>query len=250
MKFFLDVGGHEGQTLSGILDPKYEFDKIYVFEPVKDLHVKLNKIANQKSNITLLEYGLWNKNATQKVYSPGSVAASIFMTHQDVDENNFIFCRFVNASEWFNSNVSWNDEVFVKLNCEGSEADILLDLLESGEIHKIKNVMIDFDIRKVKGLEDRQFEIIEKLKKANFISYSICEEVMRGPTHALRIQNWLDHAGANRKGISTATRQFFYWLKMALSGKRPEYWWEIKHFAKAHIPLSVLKYIHARRNKN
>ena len=46
MKIFLDVGGHEGQTLNSLFDPKYSFDKIYVFEPAKILHTKLKAIAS------------------------------------------------------------------------------------------------------------------------------------------------------------------------------------------------------------
>ncbi len=104
---------------------------IYAFEPVKRLHAKLKKVTAGRKNITLLEYGLLNKNIIQKIYSPGTLAGSIFTGHQGVDENSFELCQFVNASEWFEKIINKDDEVYVKLNCEGAEADILLDLLKS-----------------------------------------------------------------------------------------------------------------------
>ena len=134
MKLFLDVGAHNGETLMSVLDPKYDFDMIYVFEPVKKLHAGLNKIAAGRKNITLLQYGLWNENNIQKIYSPGSMAGSVFSAHNDVDHNDFEECGFVNASEWFAQHISAADEVYVKLNCEGAEANILLNLLSSKDI--------------------------------------------------------------------------------------------------------------------
>ncbi|MDF2434011.1 MAG: hypothetical protein JWP44_3642 [Mucilaginibacter sp.] len=247
MKIFLDVGGHEGQTLTGVLDPKYSFDKIFVFEPVKGLHVKLNKIAAGKRNINLLQYGLWNKNTTQQIYSPGTVAGSVFKDHEDVKENDFEMCQFVNASEWFNKNITIRDEVYVKLNCEGAEADILLDLLKSKEIFKIKDVMIDFDVRKIKGLERIRQNVLSSFKSENFNSYSLCENVMVGPTNLTRIQNWLDYKGANKTDLSSKVKQLFYWFKMSFSGNRPGYEWEFKHFIKRHMPLVLIKLIGARR---
>lgn len=246
MKIFLDVGAHEGQTLISVLDPKYSFDKIFVFEPVEKLHVKLNKIAAGK-NVHLLKYGLWNQDATQKIYSPGTVAGSLFSTHQDVNENNFELCRFVSASEWFKENIRAEDEVYVKLNCEGAEADILLDLLESKEIFKIKNVMIDFDVRKIKGLENSQQHVLDKFEKSHFESYSLCEEIMQGPTAIVRTQGWLDQVGARNSGLRDNTKQVIYWAKMVLTGKRPGYTWELKHLIKKYTPLFLLRLAGARR---
>jgi len=248
MKIFLDVGAHEGQSLLSIQEPKYAFDIIYCFEPVKKLHTKLNEIAAGQKNIVLLKYGLWNKTASQKIYSPGTVAGSVFLGHQDVDPHDFELCEFVNASDWFKKHITPEDEVYVKLNCEGAEAGILLDLLTSGEIFKIRNVMIDFDVRKVKGLESVRQDVLDKFKAANFKSYSLCEDVMRGPTHLIRIQSWLDQAGANETGIKSRAAQFAHSFKMVISGKRKGYSWELKHFIKAYTPQFLLKILGARRS--
>lgn len=247
MKIFLDVGAHEGQSLSAVLDPKYGFNKIFAFEPVKKLHGKLSEIAADKKNIALLEYGLWNENTTKKIYSPGTLAGSLFSGHQDVNENDFELCQFVNASEWFNKNISDDDDVYVKLNCEGAEGDILFDLVKSKEIFKIKNVMIDFDVKKVKGFENTQQDVLDGFENVGFRSYSLCEVVMKGPTHITRIQSWLDSAGANKTDSKSRINQFFYWAKMVILKRRPGYKWELKQIVKSHSPLFLLKLAGVRR---
>jgi len=247
MKVFLDVGGHEGQTLRSVFDPKYGFDKIYVFEPVKSLHPKLNAIAAERPNVNLLQFGLWNKNAQQKIYSPGTLAGSIFSGHSDIDEAKFELCEFVNASEWFAQNISNDDKVYVKLNCEGAEADILLDLLQSRQIFKIKNVVIDFDTRKVKGLENAREQVLSQFAQQNFTAYSLSESVMWGATHLQRVQSWLDGAGARKKGFVNRLKQGAYALGKAITAKRPGYSWELKQVVKFYMPGFIFKSIRGRR---
>ena len=249
MKVFLDVGAHEGQSLSALFDPKYSFDKIFAFEPVKSLHQKLNKLAQGRENVTLLDYGLWNKNAEEKIYSPGTLAGSIYPAHHDVDENAFELCRFVSASDWFAVNINKGDEVYMKLNCEGAEADILLDLLSSKEIFKITDVMIDFDINKVTGKEDAARMVLDSFKRDDFNSYSICTAVMFGPVHAIRIQSWLDTVGAANTGFKSQARQFVYWVRMIASNNRPGFGWEAKQFVKRFIPNFMLRTFRAIKRR-
>lgn len=247
MKLFLDVGAHEGQTLAAVLDPKYAFDKIFAFEPVGELHEKLESVSEGNNKVQLLKYGLWNKDAEQKIYSPGTLAGSLFSSHEDVKQDDFELCRFVDASAWFRENVAAGDEVFMKLNCEGAEADILMDLLESKEIFKIKNVMIDFDVRKVKELEDRGSYVLNKFEEQNFHSYSLCEKVMFGPTQLTRIQYWLDRVDAKSHSLAAKTKQLFYWTRMVFKGKRPGYAWEVKQVIKRFTPSFIIKLARAKR---
>ena len=80
-----------------------------------------------------------------------------------------------------------------KLNCEGSEGDILLDLADSGLIHWVTDVMIDFDLFKVKGRRHEPFEVIRRLKSVGFQDYHLALDVMVGSSHQQRIRNWLSH---------------------------------------------------------
>lgn len=105
-------------------------------------------------------------------------------------------CGFVNASDWFKKNLDSSDAVFMKINVEGAECDILENLLNSNEIIKLKSILIMFDVKKIPSQKHREFEIQEKLNKRG-INYLTSEEVASGVTHVARIQYWLNKAEAD-----------------------------------------------------
>lgn len=100
------------------------------------------------------------------------------------------------ASDWFGEHISDDDEVYLKLNCEGSECDILDDLLDSGEIEKVTSILVDFDVRKIPALAHREREVRERLSGAGHSNLLCLKERYKGPTHTATVDNWLHFAGA------------------------------------------------------
>jgi hypothetical protein len=99
-------------------------------------------------------------------------------------------CEFRSVSEFFENNIQDDDVVIMKLNCEGSEVIIVNNLLDTGQIKKVYNMMIDFDIRKVDGHESDADDLLKRFEKVNFTNFSLVD-VMKGETHTERIANWL-----------------------------------------------------------
>jgi hypothetical protein len=102
----------------------------------------------------------------------------------------------VRASDWFADNVSPDDVVFMKLNCEGSEVDIVENLLDAGEFGKVYNVVITFDVRRSESLRGRELPLRKRLWNEGHENMVFSEDVLRGATHNARIQHWLDLVGA------------------------------------------------------
>lgn len=160
MKIFLDVGAFDGDTAKAVLTGNYNFDKIYCFEPVSALAEKIKELKSDK--ICIMNFGLWNQTCTKKLYKSGSNGGSIFkdkFTHA-VDSTDI---NLVKASNWFKENIPESSIVYLKLNCEGAECDILDDLIDSGEIRKVTVAMVDFDVRKIPSQKDRETRIRERL---------------------------------------------------------------------------------------
>lgn len=189
---FLDVGAHEGQTLEEVTKPRYAFDRIFAFEPMPEQFVSLRERFEDDPSVTLLMVGLSDRAGVFPVYGDNSrMEASIYPTKLDVDESIVTNCAFVCASAFFRDVIPNDERVIVKLNCEGSEIAILDDLIDSGEVWKIENLMIDFDIRKVRGREKEEDRILSKFAAIGFDRYFLSHDVMLGETHQERIAHWL-----------------------------------------------------------
>ena len=100
-------------------------------------------------------------------------------------------CAFVRASEFFAEHIAADDLVVMKLNCEGSECDIMNDLIDTGEVSKIDDVMIDFDVRKYPNHAHEEPALMQRMADTGFDNFSLCEKVMRGKGHQGRLANWL-----------------------------------------------------------
>ena len=193
MRIFLDEVAHTGETVEEVLDPVYRFDKIYCFEPVPSCHLELERFCDPP--VEIHRFGLWNKSCRHPVLAPGTTGRNVY---REKDESeSFEVWEFVRASEWFRDCLKQDDFIFEKLNCEGSECDLLEDLLVSGEMPKIDCLVIDFDVRKIPSQRYRKKGILARLKKDKVKGIALCEDVMRDPTHQARICNWLYSAGAD-----------------------------------------------------
>jgi len=187
-RIFLDVGANTGQSLAAALDPVFRFDEIVCFEPA---HACWKFLESVNDNRVKVEYfGLWNKTCVKHLFEPGGRGASMWKKdHARSDASEL--CEFRRATDWFKENVRTGDTVYLKLNCEGAECDILDDLLDSGEFEKVSFVMIDYDVRKIASQKHREAELRARLEPLGFPRVATSKQVMRGPTHEERIKNWL-----------------------------------------------------------
>ena len=217
MKVFLDVGAHEGWSLHAVRDPKYAFDRIYCFEPAAACWPALEAVDDER--VVVCGFGLWNRTAEHELYEPGSRGASLF-------EDKFRQtparepAHFVRATDWFREHLGAGDEIFMKLNCEGAEADIVEDLLDSGELARVQSVMIDPDVRKIPSQAHRERELHERLRGSGLANYVMEKEAMVGETHRERIQHWLRVAGAESPSPWGRVRQLGYIVSEAIRGRR------------------------------
>jgi FkbM family methyltransferase len=195
-RIFLDVGANTGQSLAAALDPIFRFDEIVCFEPVELCWPYLQEIADLRAVfpptvlVRIEHFGLWNRSCEWIIHEPGRLGGSVW--HKDKARSDASeLCQFVRATDWFQKNVDHRDIVYLKLNCEGAECDILDDLLDSNEFAKVWFVMIDFDVRKIASQKHREAELRTRLEPFGFPRVAFSKDVMRGPTHEDRIKNWL-----------------------------------------------------------
>ena len=217
MKILLDVGANTGQTVRAVLSSKYAFDKIVCFEPAPQCWAAIREIDD--SRIELCTYGLGSETCEIPLYKPGQMDGTIFAEMAEAEDADAVVVQLVRATEWFQQHITADDMVFMKLNCEGSECDIVEDLLESHELQNVYNVMIDFDIRKIASMRGRELALRRKLRTSGYSNICFAEDVMLGKTHDVRIHAWLDLVGAHEALPLTELRDKYSTTMARLSSR-------------------------------
>ena len=205
MKIFIDIGSHIGETLEEVTKTKYSFDKIYCFEPSIYCIAELQKFADQDNRISICDFGLSKGNQDAELFQPGSLGGTVIKggapdlgkKHDQsfVEDREVEKIKLRDANEWFKENISADDLIVVKTNCEGSEVDILDSLIDGNFMDNIYSFLVTFDIREHKEFQYREVEVRKRLKEQKVKNFCFSDDVMIGFTHEERIANWLQLFG-------------------------------------------------------
>ncbi len=180
-RIFLDIGAWKGDTARAAISSGHAFDKIYCFEPLLDCCQKI-KDENYK-NVEICEFGLSNETGDKIIYRPSSSKGSSVYSDKFPQEPTGVNVKMVKASDWFKENIAHGDHVVLKLNCEGSECDILDDLIASKEFDKVSAIMVDFDVRKIPSQMHREEETRKMLGEYNIPMFLIGKEYRENWSH-------------------------------------------------------------------
>lgn len=218
-KIFLDVGGYEGFSSLAALDPIFAFDRVFCFEPAAGCLSKILRI--QDPRLVVVKAGLSNRTGTATLYHPGSPAGSVFSDApawgaDEAPEH----IDLISAGEFFRIFIRPDDRVFMKLNCEGSELDVLESLLDGASTGSLANVLIDLDARKIPSQRPRVKQVMQRVKES-LVPFFTPEDVQYGMvTNYGGVRNWLITAGAADNSIYGTFRSAIYNLRVLF--KEPE----------------------------
>ena len=208
-KIFLDVGGYEGFSVLAALDPIFAFDRVFCFEPATHCIAKIRRIHDPR--LVIIKAGLSNRTGTATLYHPGTPAGSVFSDAPTWGgDSSPEGIDLISASDFFRTFLRAQDRVYMKLNCEGSELDVLESLLDSRQTSLLANVLIDLDALKIPSQRDRVDRVMQRVKEAQ-IPHFTPEQVQYGMvTNYGGIRNWLIQAGASQDALPDQLRSVAY----------------------------------------
>jgi FkbM family methyltransferase len=196
MRVFLDIGAHTGETLDEVLKDKYAFDRVICFEPSQTCIQALNKYAIKDPRVEILQIGLSNEDSTKTLYNPGELNGSIF-SENDSEDDVKESITLVDADTWYSKNLDPSDFVVIKTNCEGSEVNIIDSFLKGNSFNYFYTLLVTFDIRDYPSMAHKELEIRKRLKASGYKNFCFSDDMMIGPTHEKRIENWLSSFGVD-----------------------------------------------------
>jgi len=178
----IDIGAHIGESIEVAMKKKYNFSAIYAIEPSSYCQKYLKSYKDDR--IHVCKFGFGSDNTQVTLFGAGSVGASIYQektpywsTKETIEVRKF--------SEWFNENISHDCSVWIKLNVEGYELEIIKEFANIRNINSIVSVLISFDVEKIPSLLGQK-SILERILKEDLkIPFAERRE-------GYEVEEWLD----------------------------------------------------------
>ncbi len=197
----LDVGSRNGESVEEFV--RHDFDTIHAFEPMPAQFQNMVHAFADNPVVVLHNCGLSDRKGVFPVYgADDNGEASLFQTKVDIHDTTVTQCRFLEASWFFKTHIADDDDVLMKLNCEGAEVPILHNLMDTGEIRKVRALRVELDISRVIGHEHEADMLIDRME-AQHVNYTIgsdarlvngglVDRIVQEGSHHDRLHQWLD----------------------------------------------------------
>ena len=130
-----------------------------------------------------------------QLHDPGAIGASVLS--EKARTGAVEQCAFIDAAQWVRTHLLPDDTVWLKLNCEGAECDIIDHLLNQDVMRAIDHLLVQFDVEKVPSIAYRAAPTRRRLS-ASSIAFVEAGDIMFGRSHAARTANWLAWTEASR----------------------------------------------------
>lgn len=201
------------------LEPIFNFDRIFCFEPVPQCVEIIGRIRDTR--IVLVQACLSKSSGEVSLFNPGTLAASVYEDAPEFDATTPpLTAAAIDASHFFAAFLRPEDPVWMKLNCEGSECDIIESIIDSNQHTKIKNTLIDYDALKIPSQRSRVADVQTRVIEAA-IPHFFPQDVQYGMvTNYGGVRNWLIVSGACETGFVRVICSIFFNFKILL--KKPE----------------------------
>lgn len=159
MKHFLDVGANNGSTFDRFLCKTQDFDgaKVWCFEPSPRSWATLSEKAHElgyRFDITLCPFGLGGETGVFPFYQQRESEGDTFIAQPlnfrgekavSLGCNYTLQVPMIAAADFIFSHTHADDEITLKLDCEGAEYAILDDLLAfSNVLGRFKRIMVEW----------------------------------------------------------------------------------------------------------
>ena len=185
MYVLIDCGGHMGQTIDyfkksySYLQNKWE---IYCIEAIPEL---CNIISKKHPDINIINKAVWinenklnfykttikkqylkKENDDSFIYGQGSSLMSSKITGS-LDKETPLQIEGLHLSKFIKNSFNKDDHIWLKLDVEGAEYEIIEDLINSNTLEYINKLFIEFHYEKINLKKQIHDNLYNKLKNIN-----------------------------------------------------------------------------------
>lgn len=176
----LDVGANTGQYAQEIRKIKFQ-GEIVSFEPIRSVFEVLKNNLKKEPKCKVKNFALGDKNETKTINIAKNLASSSFFSRTKYFEEIASQTDYISEEQVeiksldsiFDSICDKNDVIFLKLDTQGYEKNILEGAKES--LKKIKGIQIELALKPTYENAPNFKEIFTILEEAGFTLYSLEE---------------------------------------------------------------------------
>ena len=183
----LDIGAHFGEALEETLRPIYKIDRVYAIEPSSVGIKKLSRFKDKR--LKIYPIAVSNYNGQANLFSAGSVGGGLFSDKRRHWKNTEVV-NVLKFSEWAFNNLNGNENIFIKINVEGSEMFILQEIVKIYKEFNIKSILLSIDIEKVPSLLRYKDELYKLI-----VDFPVPITIREDKEVKLALNKWLVNSG-------------------------------------------------------
>jgi FkbM family methyltransferase len=193
MIYILDLGANDGCSIKKFKTYIKQPIFIYSFEPVPFFKRYLSKYDN--NGVKVYYKAASNKNSFAKLYlSEGNDGSSLNgeKTSNGINKSKYITIETIDIAEFIsNMKVEKDDEIWVKMDVEGEEYNIIPHLYDTKVLDKINRIFIEWHYGKLNNVSlDRHQRCVKMLENKNVSEWDALGFAER--TSGIEYKKWKD----------------------------------------------------------
>lgn len=199
-RVFVDVGAHDGGSIAAVIEGGYRFDQMISVEPDPDMVARLsNRFANEIADgrYRIAPFGLSNRRGAARLFGDNRTGGASLVPSKFAPDNRG--GREIALIDWAHFIAEYGlaqARLWVKINAEGAEVDIIEGILAQGGAG-IESLVVYFDIVKSPFGAWAKWRTINALRARN-IPFVLAEQVLIKRGARPRLHNWLSSFAALR----------------------------------------------------
>ncbi len=173
MRYYIDAGMYDGELLEKVISVYPSFDKYIGFEAVpqlceeaterfssNDKVVVINKAVGVEDKKDVKFYMCYCKEKGGCKGKGTEIGTGSTLLKKkvrgNISESKFIFVDVIDFSKYILDNFKKDDEIFLKIDIEGSEYELLDHMISEGSIKYIDKLFCEWHYHKMEGYKDNK----------------------------------------------------------------------------------------------
>lgn len=192
MRYYIDLGTYDGELLEKVISRYPPFDKYIGFEVVPQLCNEARERFKDNDKVSIINKAVSTKDRSDvKFYmcyckeKGGCKGKGIEIgtgstllenkVRGNIDKSKFILVDTIDFSKYIIDNFKIEDEIFLKIDIEGEEYNLLSCMIETGAIMYIDKLFCEWHYHKMKGYKKNKtkfkndhYKMVSRLNKFGF----------------------------------------------------------------------------------